>query len=116
MALLEYGAAGLATVATDVGQCADVLDDGGAGVVVQPGSVEQLANGLISLLQAPERRSVGESFQARVNQRFGAAKVMEQICEVYDTVLRRLPGNSGKPAFEGKVAAESASSPSKVVH
>jgi glycosyltransferase involved in cell wall biosynthesis len=43
MSLLEYGAAGLAAVATEVGQCPDVLEHGRAGICVPPASADRLA-------------------------------------------------------------------------
>ena len=51
LALLEYGAAGLATVATAVGESAEVLGSGASGVLVPPGCPEALANAIIRLLE-----------------------------------------------------------------
>ena len=102
MSLLEYGAAGLPAVATEVGQCPDVLDHGRAGVLVPPGSVDGLARGLVSLLRSPERRAdLGERLRVRVNETFSPEKVMSQICQIYDTVLdnkKRHEGESRLPA------------------
>lgn len=89
LSMVEYGKAGLAVVATDVGECASILDQGKAGLVVPPRDVPQLAEALLSLLAAPERRrELGESLRRRVNQLYTADAVMEQICRVYDAVLQ----------------------------
>lgn len=44
LALLEYAQSGLGVVCTDVGECSNVLR--GDGIIVQPGSPKELANGM----------------------------------------------------------------------
>lgn len=88
LALIEYGAAGLPTVATAVGQCADVLDGGAAGVLVPPGSPEALADALCSVLESAERKvHFGQRLCARVRQFYSAAAVVDRVCQLYDLVL-----------------------------
>jgi glycosyltransferase involved in cell wall biosynthesis len=88
MSLLEYGASGLAVVATEVGQCSDVLDQGRAGVLVPPGAADLLAKELVALLRSPELRAeLGARFHERVSERFSPANVMSQICAIYDGAL-----------------------------
>jgi glycosyltransferase involved in cell wall biosynthesis len=48
--IVESLAAGVPVVTGDVGDRRDMLGDGAAGVLVQPGNSEALANGMISLL------------------------------------------------------------------
>lgn len=52
----EYFAAGLPTVATDVGGLADVLDSGRLGVLVEPGDVAALSGAIAGLRTDAERR------------------------------------------------------------
>jgi glycosyltransferase involved in cell wall biosynthesis len=88
LALLEYGLARLPAVATDVGQCAEVLDQGRAGILVPPGSSDQLADALLSLIRSPERRmALGQQLYRRVQERYTPEAVIKQICQVYKTVL-----------------------------
>ena len=88
VSLLEYGMAGLPVVATQVGECEEVLDRGGAGVLVPPQSPSELAEGLLSLLRSPERRALfGERFSRRVRSLYNASSVIKQVCRVYDSVL-----------------------------
>jgi glycosyltransferase involved in cell wall biosynthesis len=95
MSLLEYGAAGLPAVATEVGQCAEVLDHGKAGVLVPAGSMESLSVALISLLQSPQRRqTLGESFRSRVSEKYDSDRVIRKFCEVYTTILARQSGRA----------------------
>jgi len=90
MSLLEYGVAGLPAVATTVGQCADVLAGGRAGILVPPSSVDELSTALLSFLQSPERRlRFGELFRTRVSERYSANAVIGQVCKIYDTLGKR---------------------------
>ncbi len=90
LALVEYGLAGLATVTTDVGQCAEVLDAGRAGVLVPAGQPEALAAGLSRLLASSATRSdLGRRLRQRVVERYGRDSVIERITQVYDTVARQ---------------------------
>ncbi len=89
LALLEYGQAGLAVVSTQVGQCAEVLDDGRAGLLVPPGQPAALAAALLSLLQAREVRArFGARLSRRVKAHYSVDAVMERICQVYEGVLQ----------------------------
>lgn len=88
VSLLEYGMAGLPVVATQVGECEEVLDRGRAGVLVPPQSPPDLAAGLLSLLCSPERRSVfGEAFSRRVKTLYSATSIVTQICQVYEKIV-----------------------------
>lgn len=88
LALIEYGMAGLPTVATRVGQCPEVLDDGKVGIVVPASSPEQMAEALLSLLSSPDHRaSLGRLFRQRAQQLYSVGSSVEQICQVYELVL-----------------------------
>lgn len=91
LSLLEYGAARLAAVATDVGQCAEVLDQGRAGRLVPPSDPEALGSALINLLQQPElRRQFGASLHRHICDAYSPESVIRRICGVYDTALESL--------------------------
>jgi glycosyltransferase involved in cell wall biosynthesis len=88
LSLLEYGMAGLPAVATNVGQCPEVLDDGAAGVLVPPADPRELADALASLLTSSERRAaLGKCLKQRVEAEYSAEKVVSRICDVYSYVL-----------------------------
>jgi glycosyltransferase involved in cell wall biosynthesis len=88
LALIEYGMAGLPAVATSVGQCAEVLDDGQAGLLAPPGQPAALADALLALLRSPDRRSaLGERLRQRVRANYSAEAVVGQVCAMYDAVL-----------------------------
>lgn len=88
MALIEYGFAGLPVIATEVGQCPDVLDQGKAGIMVPPGSPEKLAGALISLLESSElRHKLRERFSQRARETYSSEAVIRQVCHFYQAVL-----------------------------
>lgn len=90
LALVEYGLAGLAAVTTDVGQCAEVLDSGRAGLLVPARQPEALAAALGRLLESSETRSeLGVRLRRRVIERYSRDSVIESIAHVYNTVTRR---------------------------
>src|SRR5690606_29437992 len=83
MTLLEYGMAGLPTVATQVGQCSEVLDGGRAGILISPESPTQLANAILELLQAPDRRKLlGKQLNLHVQEKFNQDRIVEKFASV----------------------------------
>jgi glycosyltransferase involved in cell wall biosynthesis len=89
LALLEYGMAGLPAVATDVGQCSEVLDHGRAGILVPPGAPQRLADAVVSLLQSPELRvALGAELRKRVDDHYTIGSVVQRVTFIYQTVLQ----------------------------
>ncbi|MES1245227.1 MAG: glycosyltransferase [Acidobacteriota bacterium] len=87
LSLLEYGLAGLAAVATRVGQCAEVLE-GEAGVLVPPADPDALGRAILALLRDPAGRAfLGDRLARRVRERYSAAAVMERLEAVYHRAL-----------------------------
>jgi glycosyltransferase involved in cell wall biosynthesis len=109
LALIEYGLACLPAVATDVGACASVLDNGRVGIVVPPAAPGELAAALVSLLQSPTRRTeLGEAFRQRVETTYGPGRIVDQVCSVYDMVSAQGTKEEGgmrsgppRPCFRG---------------
>jgi glycosyltransferase involved in cell wall biosynthesis len=88
LALVEYGMAGLPAVATRVGQCEEILDDGRVGLIVPPSTPDELSRAILSLLASPARRAeLGRSFQQYVKEKFSEQQVLPRIGEVYSAVL-----------------------------
>ena len=87
IALLEAMAAGLACVATDVGDCRSMLEDGAAGCVVTAGDVGGLAAALRELVaDGALRQRLGEAARGRARL-FSDAAMAERTAAVYETVL-----------------------------
>ena len=89
LALIEYGMAGLPTVATRVGQCAEVLENGQAGILVPPGTPEALAAALVHLLTSPGQSGrLRERFRRRVRELYTPETGLQQICRIYAMVAK----------------------------
>lgn len=88
LALIEYGNCGLASVATSVGECAAVLDEGRAGLLVPPKDPSALASAVTSLLASRERRrDLGARLQAHVGRFYSQTQGVRRVHEIYDAVL-----------------------------
>ncbi|MGA2715464.1 MAG: glycosyltransferase [Bryobacteraceae bacterium] len=106
LALLEYGMAGLPVVATNVGQCPEVLDDGAAGLLVPPSSPQSLAEGLRYLLASPGTRDeLGTRLKARVESQYSADRIMARICKVYRQVLGDESADGDEDYVDVKIAS-----------
>jgi glycosyltransferase involved in cell wall biosynthesis len=88
VALIEYGIAGLAAVATSVGQCPEVLDGGKCGVLVPAADSRALAEAILGLLRDVDRsRTLGVSLKNRVEAVYGVAAGISSIEAFYNDVL-----------------------------
>jgi glycosyltransferase involved in cell wall biosynthesis len=113
LSLLEYGAAGIAAVSTRVGQCAEVLDEGGAGILVPHSSSTELADGIVALLKSPEQRA---GFAERLNERvvnyYSAEAAIQEVCQTYDIALAERVTDSVKRAPKNSSAHSGRREPS----
>lgn len=90
LSLLEYGQAGLASIATDVGECATVLDNGACGLIVGARQPDQLAAAIERLLtDRPLRSEMGSKFRARVDDVYSERKAINRLCAIYERLLKQ---------------------------
>jgi glycosyltransferase involved in cell wall biosynthesis len=88
--ILEYMAAALPVVATDVGGACEAIVEGETGYLVPAGDDQLMADRIISLLHEPERaRAMGEAGRRIVAQKFSCAAQLERTGELYDALLNR---------------------------
>lgn len=79
VSLLEYGMAGLPVVVTDVGECANVVQNGVHGFVVKPGNPAELARCMGELLNNPEQsEQMGAAFKLHIEKNYGHKKFITQ--------------------------------------
>lgn len=89
-AILEYMAAGLPVVATDVGGAREAIAEGETGYVVPSGDDEKMAGRIIDLLNSPERtHSMGERGKLIVAEKFSCDHHLQNTLELYDELLTR---------------------------
>ena len=83
-AVLEYAAAGLPAVVTDVGALREIVIDNETGYVVPPASPEVLADKILELVDNPVRRQqFGARAREHVVQRFSEASVLSKYIGLY---------------------------------
>ena len=89
VSLLEYGAANLGVVVTDVGQCPAVVDHGKGGQIVPPEDSQALGRAMAELLENPtHRESLANHFRQRVQRHYSSHAVLERLSDIYQTVLK----------------------------
>ena len=82
MALLEYGAAGLAVVSTKVGYCEKVI--GNFGKTVEPKSPQALADALVHYIENKKNRDRdGRAFQEHIFENYSMAAVLARLITLY---------------------------------
>ena len=97
--LLEASSMGVPSVTTDMPGCSDVVEDGVNGLVIEPRSVEALAEALTRLIEdANLRRRLSNMARARALEEFDLGKISAQTRAVYANLLNRKLGVALKTA------------------
>lgn len=87
-AILEYMAAGLPVVATDVGGVREAIVEGETGFIVASGDHEKMADRIIDIFNDAERaRSMGVLGRSIVEARFGCEHHLRNTLELYAELL-----------------------------
>jgi len=88
--ILEYMAAGLPVVATDVGGVREAIAEGETGYIVASGDNEGMAERIVELLSEPERaRAMGERGKLIVAEKFSCDRHLQNTLELYDALLSK---------------------------
>ena len=88
LSLLEYGLMSLSVVVTNVGQCAEVVEYGDAGILIEPQNPELLAQGIIFLLENESiRNDFAVKFHNVVIKKYSSQAVIPEILNIYEKVL-----------------------------
>ena len=104
LVFLEAMAARLPVLATKVSAVPEVVVDGKTGVLVAPADPEDMARGVLALAGDPARRQAfGEAGHARVLERFGLDRMVDETLAIYaDVRAGRTPGASSDRAATGR--------------
>jgi glycosyltransferase involved in cell wall biosynthesis len=95
MKIFEYMAAGVAIVASRLGQTCEVLEDGKLGVLVEPGNAQELAEAIVDLACDPaKRRSLGSQAREVALQKYTWTGNARRLNEIYDTCITQYHGNA----------------------
>ncbi|HBB98177.1 MAG TPA: hypothetical protein DC054_22560 [Blastocatellia bacterium] len=92
-AILEYMAAGLPVVATDVGGVREAIVEGETGHIVASGDDEAMAARIIQVLKDDEKaRMMGARGKAIVSEKFSSEHHLHNTLELYDELLSKHAG------------------------
>ena len=98
--LLEAMAAGLPVVATKVGGIPEIVVDNDTGLLVEPGSWQDLSEAMLKLLSDPSAlRTMGHKGQERVMTHFSESKFVTAHEDFYDMCLARKGMNKPVESF-----------------
>jgi glycosyltransferase involved in cell wall biosynthesis len=87
--LFEYGAMGRAVIAPRTPAIAEVMVDGEDGLLVTPGSVEEIARAVVRLARDPaERARMAATFQHRVRQHHSWTMIAGRVSQLLEQSLR----------------------------
>jgi len=88
MAVLEGMASGVPWVAAAVGDVPKIIQHQASGLLVPPGDVDSLADGVIGLLRnITERQRLGEGGRRRVQEEFSAERMSSSYLGIYQRAL-----------------------------
>src|SRR4029077_6380588 len=83
-AILEYMAAGLPVVATDVGGAREAIAEGETGYTMQSGEDEKMAARIIELLNGPQRAgAMGARGKVIAAEKFSCDRHLQNTLELY---------------------------------
>jgi glycosyltransferase involved in cell wall biosynthesis len=95
-AAIEAAASGCAVIASDVGGLPEIIRNSETGRLVAPGDPLALASVAAELLDDPaERDRLGAAASLDVRGRFSAPRLLEEVQDLYDSVLAPRPGRTG---------------------
>lgn len=94
-AVLEYMAAGLPTIVSNVGGNSELVKDGVSGLLVPPEDAPALAEALLKLLRNPDlamqMAQHGHEFAVR---NFSFERLLREVDQLYSDLLQRRAGNN----------------------
>lgn len=85
--LAEAMLLGVPVVSTAVGMAPELLGDGTCGTVVPVGDAEGVAEGLVALLEDPDRAAAGRAGQRRAAEVFDTGALVAGVAEVYEELV-----------------------------
>lgn len=89
MKVFEYMAAGKAIVASKIGQIGDVLDDHKTAILVEPGNIDDLAQGMVLLVQNSRlRMELGITAQKEAQMKYSWESYALKLENVYSDVIK----------------------------
>jgi glycosyltransferase involved in cell wall biosynthesis len=96
LVLIESLACGTPVIATRLPGVRTVVEDGGDGLLVDPGTPESLAEAMGKILDDEDlRKAMGNNGRAKVEARYGWEKIGELLVDIYRQVLDKTKRPTG---------------------
>lgn len=90
MTILETMARGIPNLSTRVASIPEVIEDGVTGLLIDPGSVEQLTAALRRMLTDRELRiRLSQNSYNLINERFSLDSSVKRLTEIYDVLMKK---------------------------
>ena len=86
--VVEAAAMGKPAIGSDLGGISELIEHGRTGLLVKPGSAEDLGEALLELLSKPEKAEfLGRNAMQKAQKEFNAEKQIAKISGIYDSIL-----------------------------
>src|SRR4029077_9325183 len=102
-ALIEYMAAGLPAVASNVGGSAEIIRDGATGLLVPPQNSQALGEALLRLLRDPDlAHRLARSGQEYVRQNYSFSRMLTETDRLYVELVQRKAARKDVTPWENR--------------
>ena len=89
IALLEYGLAKLAVIATKVGECESVINNQVNGILVNSSSSKELANAILLYIRNKElRHTFAKRYNQHIKENYSDKAQIHTIINTYKTYIK----------------------------
>lgn len=88
MTILETMAYGIPNISTNVAAIPEAIDDGGNGIIITPGRVDELASAMLEMINSVEKRvAYSESAYQKARECFSLEKHFSDLIALYESLL-----------------------------
>ena len=84
---MEAMACGLPIIASKIRGNTDLIDNGKGGYLIQPTDLEGFAKAIISVINKREKAKLMKDYNFKKIKEYSKEKVMEQMAELYGTIM-----------------------------
>lgn len=98
--VLESLAAGIPVLSTKVGAAMEALQDGG-GILVDKGNAKQMADALAKMMCEKDHYTTRQKEASKHRKKYHWDTLKEEYTRLYNTALKRKPGQAGVVDFNG---------------